>query len=111
MRVRHFWSNNYIENESNGDRSKTLSVEEYLYKIRPYLKDIINNLKTSDTLEIQLTIENNIISSIDNNEEPVMDSKSDKIAIIINDEADEVIKGLFDLLKNRYKKQFEIDER
>ena len=53
MRVRHFWSNNYIENESNGDRSKTLSVEEYLNKIRPYLKDIINNLKTSDTLEIQ----------------------------------------------------------
>ena len=40
-----------------------------------------------------------------------MDSKSDKIAIIINDEVDEVIKGLFDLLKNRYKKQFEIDER
>ena len=92
MRVRQFWSNNYIENESNDDRSKTLSAEEYLNKIRPYLKDIINNLKTSDTLEIQLTIENNI-------------------AIIINDEADEVIKELFDLLKNRYKKQFEINER
>ena len=28
---------------------KTLSVEEYLNKIRPYLKDIINNLKISDT--------------------------------------------------------------
>ena len=26
-------------------RSKTLPVEEYLYKIRAYLKDIINNLK------------------------------------------------------------------
>ena len=31
-----------------------------------------------------------------------MHSKSDNIEIIINDEADEVIKELFDLLKNRY---------
>ena len=35
---------------SNGDRNKTLSVEEYLNKIRQYLKDIImNNIKKSDT--------------------------------------------------------------
>ena len=25
-----FWSNNYVEYESNNDRNKTLSVEEYL---------------------------------------------------------------------------------
>ena len=31
-----------------------------------------------------------------------MHSKSDNIEIMINDEADEVIKELFDLLKNRY---------
>ena len=30
-----FYSNNYIEYESNGDRKKTLSTEEYLNKIRP----------------------------------------------------------------------------
>ena len=30
IRVSNFWSNNYIEYESNGDRNKTLSVEEYL---------------------------------------------------------------------------------
>ena len=29
-----FWSNNYIEHESNGDRSKTLSVEVYLNEIK-----------------------------------------------------------------------------
>ena len=27
VRVNNFWSNNYIEYESNGDRNKTLSVE------------------------------------------------------------------------------------
>ena len=36
VRVSNFWSNNYIEYESNGDRNKTLSVEEYLNKISPY---------------------------------------------------------------------------
>ena len=35
VRVGDFWSNNYIEYESKGDRNKTLSVEEYLNKIRP----------------------------------------------------------------------------
>ena len=29
-KVSKFWSNNYIEYESNDDRYKTLSVEEYL---------------------------------------------------------------------------------
>ena len=86
--------NNYIEYESNGERNKTLSVEEYLIKIRPYLKDIINNLKKSDAWKIQFTIANNFISSIDNDEERVMHSKSDNIEIMINDEANDVIKNL-----------------
>ena len=57
---------------------KTLSVEEYLNKIRPYLKGIINNLKKSDTWKIHLAISNNFISSIDNDEKSLMHSKSDK---------------------------------
>ena len=36
-----------------------------------------------------------------------MHSKSDKIEIMINDEADEVIKELFDSLKNRYNNNLE----
>ena len=48
------------------------SVEEYLNKIRPYLKDIINNLEKFDTWKIQLIIANKFISSIDNDGERVM---------------------------------------
>ena len=47
VRVDNFQSKNYTEYENNGDRNKTLSIKEYLNKIRPYLKDIINNLKIS----------------------------------------------------------------
>ena len=45
VRVSNFWSDNYIEYVSNDDQNKTLSVEEYLNKIRPYLKYMIKNLK------------------------------------------------------------------
>ena len=44
----------------------------------------------------------NFISSIDNDEERVMHSKTDNKEIMINDEADEDIKELFKSLKNRY---------
>ena len=81
--------------------------QEYLNKIRPYLKDIRNNLKKSDSWKIQLAIANNFISFIDNDEECVMHSKSDNIEIMINDEAGEVIEELFDSLKNRYQNNLE----
>ena len=46
--INNFWRINHMECKSKGDR-KTLSVEKYLNKIKPYLKDITNDLKKSDT--------------------------------------------------------------
>ena len=66
-------------------------MEEYLDKIRAYLKDIINNL---EMWKIQLTIANNFISA-SNDEERIMYLKSDSLEIMINNEADKVIKELF----------------
>ena len=83
-RVGDSWNNNYIKNESNDDRNKALLIEEYLNRIIPYLKDIINDLKTY---------------SKDNDEEYVMYSRSDNIEIIINVKADiEVIEEFFQSL-------------
>ena len=50
----NFFRINYTEYESNGDKNKKLSVEEYLNEIRPHLKDIINDLKKSDTSKFPL---------------------------------------------------------
>ena len=83
VRVNYFWSIH--------DRI-TLSLKEYLKRIRPYLKDIVNGLKKSFAWEIRLTITINLIfSKNDNDEERVMDSESDNMEIEINDDADEVI--------------------
>ena len=68
----------------------------------------MNNLNNSDKWKIQLIIANNFVSSIDNNEEHVMHSKCDNIEILINDEADEVIKGLFDLIQNGYQNNLKL---
>ena len=69
MKVDNFWSNNCIEYKSNDDKNTILSVEEYVNKIRPYLRDLVNDFKQSDTWKIQLTITVNFISSKDDNDE------------------------------------------
>ena len=56
----------------------------------------MNDIKKSDIWEIQLKIEMNFISLKDDNvEECVMHSESDKIKVMISDDADEVIKKNF----------------
>ena len=61
-------------------KALVIEIKQYLLKnkIRPYSKDI-NNLKKVDTWKIQLTIANNFVSSIDNEEELVMHSTNDNI--------------------------------
>ena len=106
VRIGNFWSKDYVEYKSNSDRNKTLSVEEYLNKIKlylKYLKDIINDLKKSDTWKIQLTITIIFISSEDDNdEECVIHSKRDNIVIMINDEVDEIIEKRLKSVQYRY---------
>ena len=96
--------NEYLEIYS--DRNKTLSTEEYLNKIRPYLKDK-NHFKKSDTWKIQLRLANNFISSIDNDEEGVMRLKSDSIEIMTENEANKVRENVFISVKTRYQNNLE----
>ena len=78
VRVSNFWSKNYIEYKSNNYKNNILPVEEYLLKIRPYLKSIINNPKKSYTWKIQLPITISFFSSEDDNDKKhVMHSKTD----------------------------------
>ena len=48
VRVSNFGNKHYIEYESNSDRNKTLLLQKYLNKIKPYLKNTINTLKKSN---------------------------------------------------------------
>ena len=59
-------------------------------------------------MENSINNRNHFSSSLDNDEERAMHSKSGNIEIMINDKADEVIKGLFGLLKSRYQNNLEL---
>ena len=98
--VRNFYSNNYIRYDSNGKNNKTLAVKQYLDEIKPYFKDIINNLKKS-------YIAVNFMSSKDTDEEHVMHSASGNIEIMINDKTDEVIIELRESLLSTYQSSLE----
>ena len=71
-RISNFWNNNYIEYRSNGDKNRNLLLDEYLHKIKPYLRNMIINLQNFDVWKIQLTIAITFISSKDAEDERVM---------------------------------------
>ena len=77
-RVSNFWNNSYIEYESNGDKNSNLSLDEYLNKIKLYLRSIIINLQNPDAWKNQLIIAIKFIFSRDTEEEPVIHSTSKK---------------------------------
>ena len=57
--VKSAFKGNYKKYESRGDKKKELSVKQYLYKIMPYLHDMINNHKATMKLKkIKLNLEN-----------------------------------------------------
>ena len=80
-RVSSIWNNNYIEYETNGYKNSNLSLDKYLNKVKPYLRDIMTDLQSSDTWKIQLAIAVNFIYSKDTEEERVMHSTSDNIKV------------------------------
>ena len=81
---------------------KHYQLKNILFKIRSYLKDIINDLNKSDIWKIQLTITINFLSSKDDDKEHVMHSKGDNIEFMIYDNAGEVLKEHFESLLNKY---------
>ena len=47
--VESSFKENYKYYESTGDKGKSLSVEQYLDMIKPYLSDLINENKATET--------------------------------------------------------------
>ena len=86
-------------------------LKNKINKIKPYLKDMIHDLKKSDTWKSQLTIAINFISSKYNDEERVIHSKTDNIKFMIYDKADKVIGELFQSLLSRYHIRLETSMR
>ena len=123
------FNGNYIEYESKGDEDKNLSIKKYLYKIIPYLRDMINDHKAPKELrlhsrnevidyetqfgewKIQLTIQVNFITSKDSKEIRTMYTKNCNAAIMIGSEKDDIITELIDSLLQNYQINLEESTR
>ena len=92
-----------MNDESDDSKNQNLSVEEYPNEIKPHLKNIVIDLRKSDTPKIQLTIAVNFISSKDTNEEQIMHSKTDNIEVMSYGSPDKLIEELFDSLLSKRK--------
>ena len=70
--VKTSFKDDYKYYESRGDKDKKLSVKQYLYKIMPYLNDLINDHKAirnnCNKWKIQVNMHANFVSSNDTGE-------------------------------------------
>ena len=63
MRIGNDVSSIYIEYKSNGNKDKTLSIQDYLDEIKPYLSDMLNDHKTQGEWKITITMAINLFPS------------------------------------------------
>ena len=91
--VKSAFDGNYELYESRGDKDSNLALYEYFAKIKPYLKDLIDNHQ--DEWKIKLSMRMIFVSFTDANETRDMYTKSDNVTIMNGIETDDVINELF----------------
>ena len=109
MLVKSSFKENYKYYESRCDKDKKLLVKLYLYKIMPYLSDLINENKAiennSNEWKIQIDMHVNFVSSDDNGENGTIFVWSDNEEIRLGNETDDIIKRLINSFLNNYQKE------
>ena len=105
--IKSAFDGSYILYESRGDKDNMLAVYEYFDKIKPYLKDMIDDYKSKGEWKIQLSMRMIFVSFTDANETRDMYTKSDNITIMSGIETDDVINKLFNTFCRRYQEGLE----
>ena len=82
VEVKSAFNGNYVLYESNGDKIRSLSVLEYLSKIRPYLYNLIEEYSYNGSWKIQLNAKLSLISLTESTVRQILYSKSDNVNIL-----------------------------
>ena len=99
--IKSVFEGNYLEYMSNGNNS--LSFNEYLELIKPYLYDLINVYKAKGEWKLQISAEISFVSQKpDSNEMCIMYTRSTPEEIIIGCETEEVAENLIMQLLQKY---------
>ena len=105
--VKSAFDGSYMLYESRGDKDNMLAIYEYFDKIKPYLKDMIDDYKSKGEWKIQLSMQIIFVSFMDANETREMHTKSDNITIMSGIETEDVINELFNTFCKRYQEGLE----
>ena len=107
--VESSFKENYKYYESIGDKSKSLSVEQYVDMIKPYLSNLINENKAIETSsnewKTQINMHVNFVSSNDTGKIRTIFVGSDNEEITLGNETDDIIKGLINSFLNKYQNE------
>ena len=99
--IKSRFEGNYLEYMSNGNNS--LSFDEYLELIKPYLNDLINFYKTKGEWRLQLSAEISFVSQKpDSDETCVMYTRSFCEEIMSGSETEEIMEKLIMILLKKY---------
>ena len=105
--VKSAFDGSYVLYESRGDKDANLTLYEYFDKIKPYLKDMIDDYKSKGERKIQITMRIIFISFINKNETQVVHTKSDNVEIMnVIDTSDAINKFISSFIK-RYQEGLE----
>ena len=102
----------YEEYKSRSDKEKTLSIEQYLHKIMPHLKELINNHKAindgSNECKIQLNMCIKFVSLLDAKDIRTVYVQSENNEIKLGNETDDIVNNFIDSFLNAYQKEQEV---
>ena len=104
--VKNGYNGNYVQYESKGD--KILTLIEYLALIENYLRELITYYKNKGEWKVQLIAEINFISLKPGSDETrIMHTRNDNEEFMNGDDADEIIKGLFESFLQKYEENLQ----
>ena len=105
--VKSAFDGNYVLYESRGDNNSKLSLYKYFDKIKPHLKDMIDDYKSKGEWKIQITMRIIFISFIDRNKTQVMHTKSGNVEIMNGTDTSDAINKLISSFTKRYQEGLE----
>ena len=105
--VKSAFDGSYVLYKSRGDKVANLALYEYFDKIKPYLKDMIDDYKSKGEWKIQITMRIIFISFIDKNETQVMHTQIDNAEIMNGTDTSDAINKLINSFMKRYQEGLE----
>ena len=107
IEIKRAFNGNYLLCETNGNEDGLLYIHEYLDKIRPYLRDLIDFYNTKGEWKVQLSMAITFVSCINPNQVQLMHLKSDNVETMHGVDTDDTIQELFSSFLRRYQEGLE----